>query len=351
MPELRKDPVIGRWVIIATERARRPDDFRHASEDSTSEPPCPFCIGREHETPPEVYAVRDDTVPNGPGWKVRIVSSIAPALRVEGNLDRRGVGLYDVMSGIGAHEVVVETPQHVASVAQLDESQIALVLQGYVARIADLARDPRLKYVLIFKNHGYAAGGGRVQHARSQLIATPVTPKRVKEELLGARRYFEYKERCIFCDIMKQELAEGDRIVLDHPDFVVLTPFASRFPFELWLLPKEHSPDFGTISRDKVASLASVLKQTMGRLGVALNDPPYNYILHTAPFRVSRKGGYWKTLDDDYHWHIEIMPRLIRVAGFEWGSGFYINPTPPEEAARYLRSVEAPVTSERAAHA
>ncbi len=339
MPELRKDPIVGRWVIISTERARRPDDFRHAIEEAP-EPPCPFCAGHEAETPPEIYAARDGSQPNTPGWKIRIVPSIAPALRVEGNLDRRGAGLYDVMNGVGAHEIVVETPEHLASTALLDESQIALMLHGYVLRITDLARDPRLKSVLIFKNYGRAAGGSSIRHARSQLIATPVTPKRVKEELISARRYFEYKERCLFCDILKQELADGSRVVLDHSDFVVLAPFASRFPFELLLLPKEHSPDFGSISRDRLLPLASVLKQTLGRLSSALGDPPYNYILHTAPFRTGKKAGYWKTLDDDYHWHLEIMPRLIRVAGFEWGSGFYINPTPPEEATRYLRAEE-----------
>jgi UDPglucose--hexose-1-phosphate uridylyltransferase len=263
---------------------------------------------------------------------------------VEGSLERRGAGLYDVMDGIGAHEIFIETPEHIANTASLDEAQIVLLLQAYVGRIADLSRDHRLRYVLIFKNYGHAAGGGPIQHARSQLIATPVTPKRVKEKLLSARRYFEYKERCLFCDIIKQELDSGERVVLDHPDFLVLTPFASRFPFELCLLPKEHSPDFGSLSRERVATLASVLKATLGRLSAALGDPPYNYILHTAPFRTTKKAGYWKTLDDDYHWHVEIMPRLIRVAGFEWGTGFYINPTPPEEAARYLREA-GPSTS------
>ena len=348
MPELRKDPVVGRWVIIATERARRPDDFRHA-DVARVEPPCPFCAGQEHQTPPEIFAVRDGTPPNAPGWRLRIVPSIAPALRVEGALERRGVGLYDVMDGVGAHEIFIETPEHIANTASLDEPQIALLLQAYVSRIADLARDTRLKYVLIFKNYGRAAGGGVIRHARSQLIATPVTPKRVKEELITARRYYEYKERCLFCDIIAQETDDGARVVLDHPDFVVLAPFASRFPFELCLLPKVHSPDFGTLDRERVATLASVLKTTLGRLSTALGDPPYNYILHTAPFRTGKKAGYWKTLDEDYHWHLEIIPRLIRVAGFEWGTGFYINPTPPEEAARYLRETEPSVTVTTAA--
>ncbi|MCX5657929.1 MAG: DUF4931 domain-containing protein [Candidatus Omnitrophica bacterium] len=340
MPELRKDPIIGRWVIIATERAKRPDDFA-VSHEEPAESHCPFCEGREEETPKEIFAFRkQNSPPNKADWDVRVIPSISPILHIEGDMNRHGVQMYDVMNGIGAHEIVVETPQHIANMADLSEEQIAKVLFTYIERITDLGKDLRFKYVLVFKNYGWSAGGGKVKHARSQLIATPVNPKRVKEELIGAKKYFDFKDRCIFCDLMRQELNSGERVIIDTDGIVALAPFASRFPFETWIMPKEHSADFIKLKRNDVYALAKVMKQLLSKLKKALKDPPYNYILHTAPFRIPRKPGYWKTLDDDYHWHIEIIPRLTRVAGFEWGSGFYINPTPPEEAAKYLRELE-----------
>ena len=339
MPELRKDPVIGRWVIIATERAKRPEDFKVEKEE-VPEGSCPFCEGNEKQTPPEIFAVRrSQTKPNQPGWDIRVFSNIAPLLKREGDLGRRGKGLYDLMNAIGAHEVVIETPKHIANIADLEEEQIVKVIDCYVERFSQLEKDERFKYVLIFKNYGRAAGGGHLKHTRSQLIATPVNPKRVKEELVGARRYFEYKERCVFCDMLKQELKQKERVIIDIDGLVAISPFASRFPFEVWILPKEHCCDFFTIKPEQRRDLAGILKKIMSKLKVALNDPPYNYILHTAPFR-RPKAGYWKTVDEDYHWHIEIMPRLTRVAGFEWGTGFYLNPTSPEEATKILRETK-----------
>jgi len=340
MPELRKDPIIGRWVIIATERAKRPDQFSGKSEDSFVEKPCPFCEGSESQTPKEIYAVRPNHTPaNKPGWDLRVVPSIAPFLRIEGDLDRRGKGLYDLMSGIGAHEIVIETNKHIANMADLSEEQISKVITCYIDRITDLKKDERFKYVLIFKNYGWIAGGGRLKHSRSQLIATPVNPKRVKEELVGARQYYDYHERCVFCDLIKQELESKDRVILDIDGFIAITPFAARFPFEVWILPKKHSCDFTNLDMNMRLELGRVLKKVLAKLKKGLNDPPYNYILHTAPFR-RKKLGYWKSIDHDYHWHIEIMPRLTRVAGFEWGTGFYICPLPPEDAAKFLREVE-----------
>ena len=343
MPELRKDPIIGRWVIIATERAKRPHDFA-PTHDESAEQACPFCVGHESETPPEIYAIRPKGgAVNTSDWQVRVIPSIAPILRIEGELNRRGQGLYDLMNGIGAHEVVVETPQHVTNLADLGPEQIAAVIGTYQRRIVDLEKDQRFRYVLLFKNHGRVAGSGSIHHSRSQLIATPVTPKRVKEELVGARQYFEYKERCIFCDILKQELQDSSRVVVDTPTMVALAPFASRFPFELTIIPKRHACDFSSITPPEITDLSHVLKQVLSKLKQVLTDPPYNYLLHTAPFRRTRgKVHYWKTIEEDYHWHVEVMPRLTKMAGFEWGSGFYINPTPPEEAATYLRQTDAP---------
>ena len=340
MPELRKDPIIGRWVIIATERAKRPDSFSGQSQDAPPEQECPFCEGHESRTPPEIYAVRPKSTPkNSPGWDLRVVPSIAPFLMIEGDLERRGKGLYDMMNGIGAHEVVIETNQHIANIADLSEEQITKILTCYIDRMTDLEKDQRFKYVLVFKNYGWSAGGGRVKHARSQLIATPVNPKRVKEELVGARKYYEYHERCVFCDLIKQELASKDRLILDIDGFIAIAPFAARFPFEVWIIPKKHSCDFMKLEPQMRLDLARVIKKVLAKLKKGLNDPPYNYIVHTAPFRRA-KTGYWKSIDNDYHWHIEIMPRLTRMAGFEWGTGFYICPLPPENAAQFLREVE-----------
>ncbi|MFH1339162.1 MAG: galactose-1-phosphate uridylyltransferase [Candidatus Omnitrophota bacterium] len=339
MPELRKDPIIGRWVIVATERAKRPDQFSPPAE-GPAEGECPFCEGNEDNTPPEILAIRGQNSPkNGPGWQVRVVPSIRPMLKIEGDLERRGEGIYDMMNGIGAHEVVIETPQHINNIADLPIEQIDKVLGLYINRIADLGNDKRFKYVLVFKNYGWAAGGGRLKHSRSQLIATPVTPKRVKEELVGAKRYFDYHERCIFCDLIRQELEAKDRLIIDIDGFIAIVPFASRFPFEIWILPKKHSCDFVNLSGEHRQDLSKILKVVLLKLKAGLHDPPFNFIIHTAPFR-RPKSGYWKTVEEDYHWHIEIMPRLTRVAGFEWGTGFYICPLPPENAAGFLREVK-----------
>jgi len=340
MPELRKDPIIGRWVIIATERAQRPDQFVGQLKDEEDPQACPFCEGKEGNTPPEIYAIRPrNSTRNGPGWDLRIIPSISPFLRVEGELDRRGNGVYDVMNGVGAHEIVIETNQHVANMADLNEEQITRVLNCYSDRIVDLEKDTRLKYVLVFKNYGKGSGGMGIRHARSQLIATPVNPKRVKEELAGSRRYYEYHERCVFCDLIEQELAQKERVILDFDGFVAVSPFAARFPFETWILPKKHGSDYTCMDAESRRNLARVLKAVLLKLKLGLNDPDYNYIIHTAPFR-RQKVGYWKTIDQDYHWHIEIMPRLTKVAGFEWGTGFYICPLPPEDTAKFLREVK-----------
>lgn len=341
MPELRKDPIIGRWVIISTERAKRPSDFK-VSHTEVIEEACPFCQGHEKDTLPEVFAFRSKrSKKDGPGWDVRVVPSISQRLDVSGSLDRRGVGMYDVMDPVGAHEIIVESPEHFTNIHELPRKQIELVIRSSANRITELGKNQKLKYCLLFKNHGLRAGGSRTtKHVRSQIIATPVTPTRVKEELRGARFYYKFKDRCIFCDIVRQELESGERVVMDTKTMLVIAPFASRFPFELWILPKAHSSDFVNIEKDEVRDLADVFKTVFAKLSKALNDPPYNYMLHTAPFRHAKRPGYWHTIKDDYHWHIEVTPRITEVAGFEWGSGFYINPTAPEDAAKYLRETK-----------
>lgn len=333
MPELRKDPIIGRWIIIAVERAKRPKDFGGKSKSRGSLDSCPFCPGNEDKTPPEILALpTNGREPNTPGWSLRVVPNKFPALQIEGDLNREGIGMYDQMNGVGAHEVIIDSPNHNNTPAELSESEVEQIIWAYKSRIIDLSRDSRFKYTLIFKNEGKVAGAS-LEHPHSQLIATPIVPKRVKEELRGSRAYFEYKDRCVYCDIVRQELRDGDRIIDQDEDFLAFCPYASRFPFEVCLIPKQHKPHFAKINSEEITSLARMLRGVLIRTRDVLEGPPYNYMLHTSPLSLSHEV-------EDYHWHIEIIPRLVKVAGFEWGSGFYINPTPPEEAAKYLREVE-----------
>ena len=341
MPQLRRDPVIGRWVIISTERAKRPDGF--AAEnirfgDTPNNSKCHFCEGNESQTPPEIYAVRNPgSRPNGPGWKTRVIPSIAPLLRIEADIDRRGHGMYDLMNARGAHEIIIDTPRHVTE-SGLSELEITASLNTALDRITDLERDPRIKYVLVFKNYGDAAGAGRARHSITQLIGTPVNLKRVKEELEGAKTYYGYRDRCIYCDIIKQERDMGNRIMEESRNFIAVAPFASRFPFETWVMPKRHSCDFYKTDRGEVGDLARLMWSIFSRMSKVIGDFPYNIVLHTAPFRRNAgKKGYWDTIEYDYHWHLEILPILTRVAGFEWGSGFYINPLPPEDACKSIQ--------------
>jgi UDPglucose--hexose-1-phosphate uridylyltransferase len=329
MPELRKDPVIGRWVIIATERRKRPNDFAVKNEpcllDTTT---CPFCEGNESKTPPEILAYRNGTSANSPGWEIRVIPNKFPALAIEGDLSRQGDGMFDRMNGVGAHEVIVETPRHSCNFHEMNERQVEQVMWAYRDRILDLKKDPRLQYILIFKNKGREAGAS-LEHTHSQLIALPIVPKRVSEELKGSREYYHFKERCVFCDIIRQEIQDGSRVVAENQEFILLSPFAPKSPFETWIVPKQHQSSFEMIRPDQMPFLAQVMHRLMQKMGAVLNDPPYNYMIHTAPLHQD---------PPHYHWHIEIMPKLTLMAGFEWGSGFYINPTPPEDAAEALKS-------------
>ena len=339
--QYRYDVLQKRWVIIASERGRRPQDFGMPKE--SSEPAfCPLCAGHEDKTPPEILAIRDHGGrQNGPSWKVRVVPNKFPALRIEGAADREADGIYDRMNGIGAHEVVIETPDHRSPMSVREVDEIALMLRVYRERLADLMRDSRLKYILIFKNSGTAAGA-TLSHPHSQIIATTVTPLIVALELNACRTHHHLKERCLICDIIKQEIASRDRLVTIDDRFVAFCPYASRFPFEIFIAPRVHHHDFSRTSDHDLKVLAGFLRDILGRFREALEDPPFNYILHSAPNANvhPRRAHYWDTIEFDYHWHLELFPRLTRVAGFEWGSGFYINPTPPEDAAKYLREIQ-----------
>jgi UDPglucose--hexose-1-phosphate uridylyltransferase len=331
MSELRKDPVTGRWVIISTERRKRPTDFRLESVEIAPDGSCPFDEGHEEMTPPELLVYgRNGSAPNTPGWSLRVVPNQFPVLRVEGALDRRGEGLFDKMNGIGAHEVIIESPRHEDTLASMDERAVEQVLAAAAARVQDLKRDRRFRYVIIFKNHG-AAAGASLEHSHTQLIALPIVPREVRDEVDGSRLHYETKERCVFCDILRQETTDGQRIIAENADFAALAPYAPRFPFETWILPKRHQALFEEAPRQEYASLARLLGDILRRMNKALRMPPYNLLIHTAPV-VEPAGEY-------YHWHVEIIPKLTKVAGFEWATGFYLNPTSPEEAAQVLRDV------------
>lgn len=331
MPELRRDPVIGRWVIISTERGKRPNKFALEVEPEMGRL-CPFCPGNEDKTPSEIIAYAGQgREKNKPGWWMRVVPNKFPALQIEGSLNRKGDGMYDKMNGIGAHEVLIETPDHDKDIGDLDEKKIEDIFWAYRDRIIDLRRDSRFEYILIFKNKG-AAAGASLSHPHSQLIATPMVPMRVRQEIIGGKQYFDYKERCVFCDMITQELASNIRVVAENDLFVAFEPFAPRFPFETWILPKNHDSHFEDLQKQESVYLARIVKVVFTKLKTVLDDPPFNYIIHNSPLKD-------QTLPY-YHWHIEIMPKLTKIAGFEWGTGFYINPTPPEEAAQFLKEAD-----------
>lgn len=326
MPQLRKDPVVDRWVIIAPERADRPNALLrpHAGQDGE---PCPFCPGNEHLTPPELLVFNGGE----PGWSLRVVPNRYPALRTEIQMARAGHGLFDSMAGVGAHEVVIETPEHDQTMARLSAPQIERVLQAWRERMIDLSRDIRLKALLAFKNHGRPAGA-TLSHAHSQLVALPFVPPALAEELQGARRHFDAKERCVFCDVLAQELKDRERIVLETEGMVAIAPWAARSPFETWIIPRDHDSSFESASGHALRSAADALRTVLRKIDVALEQPAYNLLLHTMPLREAK--------NDWYHWHVELKPALTLQAGFEWASGCSINPTPPEEAASFLRQTE-----------
>jgi UDPglucose--hexose-1-phosphate uridylyltransferase len=279
-------------------------------------------------TPPEILAFRQGQEPNMPDWWVRVVPNKFPALAIEGELNKRGIGMYDMMNGVGAHEVIIETPKHNLDPSVMTIEQLSEVLWAYRERYLDLRKDPRFKYILIFRNHGKVAGAS-LEHPHSQLIATPMIPIDVLTELQGAEVYYKFHDRCIWCDMVQQELGLGTRVVSETDRFVAFEPFASKYPFETWLLPKLHQASFPMMTRERIEEFAGLLRDALARISRCLNSPPYNFAQHTAPCTNEDS--------DVFHWHMVIMPRLTIAAGFEMGTGIYINVTSPEEAARYLR--------------
>ena len=344
MSELRKDLISGRWVIIATERSKRPDDFRPAAGQPRAEEArgfCPFCMGNEGKTPPEVYALREaGTSPDTPGWRVRVVPNKFPALNRGTTPPKRSRGIFEWMEGIGVHEVIIENPDHDKELVDLAPAQVTDVLLVMQQRLRAIEEDLHYQYVQLFKNKGKEAGAS-LSHPHSQLVATPIVPKRVKEEVYGAERLFRSFKECGFCRIVREEQAARERLVYQNRHFAVITPFASRFPFEMALFPLRHMPLFTAMRKDEVESLGEALKAILTGLRVTLGDPAYNMVLHKAP-NPALSFKTWPGIDTYFHWHIEIFPILTKVAGFEWGTGYYINPVPPETAAGFLREKGSP---------
>lgn len=323
-----------RWVIVASERAARPTDFKHEQITLNDAATCPFCEGREDRTPPELFAVRaPGTAPNTPGWRVRVVSNKFPALRIEGETKQTEVGIFARMDGVGAHEVIIETTEHDTHLGLLPIEQVADVIRAYHERYVDLGRDHRFEYGLLFRNHGRSAGAS-LSHPHSQLIALPIVPKQAAEEVDAAESHFGRRGECIYCAMLAQEHTAAERIVFENAEFTVLEAYAARTPFETWVIPRGHQADFADLGPQMFVPLAQALHEALFRLHACLNNPPYNFMIHSLPYR--------SQLHHAYHWHIEITPQLTHVAGFEWGSGFYINPVIPEHAARYLREVQVP---------
>jgi UDPglucose--hexose-1-phosphate uridylyltransferase len=321
MSELRRDPVLGRWVIIAPDRLQRPNEYDTAPSDAGRL--CPFCPGHEDLTPKEITAIRDSS-----GWSVRVVPNLFPALRVEDELEREGNGLFDRVTGVGAHEVVIETPRHDADLADLSPSEVEAVLWTWSERLRDLARDIRLRAAILFRNRGEAAGAS-LRHAHSQIIALPNVPGAMVAALDTARHHYVAKERCLICDIVAQEKRENARIILDNGHSLALAPWAPRTAFETWIVPGRHASRFEFEPRATIAGVAQTLRATLRKMAIALEKPAYNLMLHTAPFRHEEQ--------PHSHWRLEIAPVLTRPAGFEWGTGSFINPVSPEEAAAFLR--------------
>ncbi len=333
MPQLRKDPILKQWVIIAPERSRRPDQFKQSVAVHQDDPAqCPFCEGNEERTPHETLAFRKSgTKADQPGWWVRVIPDQKPILVPAGECEREGVGMFDTMNSIGIHELVVETNRHDQALHTVSTDQVREVIWAYKQRLLEMKKNPRYKHLMVVKNSGY--GNSVFSHSHSHIVATPIIPKRVEEEIDGAREYFHYHDRCIYCDIIRQELENPYRVVASDPLFLAFCPFASRFPFEMQIVPRSHQPFFENLDNDHIAGFAAMLQSCLKRLQTLLPGVAYNFILHTSPCSDAYR--------DFYHWHLEIITKLTRVAGFEWGSGFYINPTSPEDAAKQLQ--EAPI--------
>jgi len=330
MIELRKDPISSRWVIINDSR-----DFQFDMNDLVDESSvCPFCTGNEKLIPSPIvcYDKNGNRIDKyDKNWKVKVIPNNKPILTIEGNISRKAEGIYDRMKGVGAHEILIESQEHEEK--KLKTEDYVLNILAVQDRINDLKNDLRFEYILVFKNHGKTAGS-TISHPHFQLVALPIIPRSVKEEMEISKKYYDFKERCLFCDIIDQEITFGTRIVMETNSFVSFVPFASRYPFETRIFPKEHMDDFRNLrDKYKIEELAEMITSVFRRLKKALGkNVPYNLVLHSYPLKQDRIS--------HYHWYIEIIPKITKFSGFEFGSGIYVNPTIPEESAKFLREAE-----------
>ena len=339
MPELRQDPASREWIVIAAERAKRPEEFKMQKERESRPaylPDCPFCEGNESQTPPEEFAFRDRE-PNGPGWYVRVVRNKFPALQPSGDLARRfESGFFRKTDGVGHHEVIIETPRHDVDLATMETAQLERVIFAYRHRFRQLREDPRVENIIIFRNHGKAAGTSII-HAHSQLIATPVVPNLIRDRIEAAVNHYDDTGRCLLRDIVDKEQEVGTRIVDENHTFVAFHPFAPRQPFETWIVSKKMQPSFGNIDDEECRHFARILQRALYRLYEGLDDPDFNFVVHTAPVRDERSAYY--------AWYLQILPRITTPAGFEIGSGMTINVSLPEETAAFMRNIHVPETA------
>lgn len=339
MPELRLDPVSRSVTIIAPARGQRPGAFLISASGATATAPCPFCLGSEDRTPPAVLSYPEQLRPgkdNPAGaWQIRVVPNLFPAT-VHAAAQPAGGDFFASQPSTGHHEVVIESARHIRCFSELSPDYAELVFLAYAERFRDWRRHTDVKFGIAFKNSGTAAGAS-LEHAHSQLVGLPRLPAGILAEREGARAHFEQTGQCVFCEMIARELqrdatsTEQTRIIAANEEFVVFCPFASRVPYEMWVLPRHHQSHFDRAADDAIQDAGRVVHEMLTRLSHLIEDVPYNYLLHTAPF---------DTPDEpDYHWHVEIVPRITREAGFEWGTGCHINPLFPEQAAARLRSV------------
>lgn len=336
--ELRRDPVSGRWVIVENRKIDidaliSRSQLQHAANSADA---CEYCEHHEYETPSEIYAIRRmGGLANEANWSVRVVPEVYPLLQIHGELNNRGLGLYDLMDGIGAREIIVETPRHGEFFQHFSVQQFEDVFAVYKSRILDLKLDTRFRYVLLHKLHG-DFDDSKSNHSFSHLLASPITPFRVKAELMNAEMHFANKERCLFCDIIHQEQSMEARVVLENQAFIVLSPSASQRPFQVVILPKRHEAFFEW--NNELHDLASLFHDLWKRFSTVLGDFRYALSLHSGPnIAAGKRKNYWKTLERDFHWHIELTPNLTDTKNFDRDSGFEINPVPPELATSLLR--------------
>jgi UDPglucose--hexose-1-phosphate uridylyltransferase len=337
--ELRKDYILNRWVIIATERGRRPTDFSKQRAQSAKAAICPMCVGNEHMTPPAtllylkenggIVKARDPAEGERPkNWLIRVIPNLYPAFGPPKQVEDETQIIKSKYLGnaIGAHEVLVESPNHDENPADADLPQLELLIQAYIDRIKEFESKPYVKYVSIFRNYGQEAGAS-LSHAHSQVIAMPIVPPMIQEELDASKSYLKREGKCVFCEIIEQE-TKGTRLIFENADFVVFTPYASITPMAFWIVPKKHAANIMYLSPAEIASFAKTLKASLKALKDVVNDPPYNYGFHLS---------IDKEADEYYHWHLEVYPKLSIWAGFEISTGTYINTATPETAAESLK--------------